>query len=229
MEAVIKEAFAASGYDEKFARVNVSNRPDLCEYQCNGAMAAAKTYKKAPIMIANDVVEKLKEQAIFSMAEAVNPGFINLKLAPAFLASYLNDMQADENLSIEKTKNPKTIIIDYGGPNVAKPLHVGHLRSAIIGESIKRMGRFLGHKVIGDVHLGDWGLQMGLIITELRKRSPELVYFDENYEGEYPKEAPFTVSELEEIYPAASGKSKEDEAYKNEALEATLQLQQGRR
>ena len=229
MEEVIKEAFAASGYDEKFARVNVSNRPDLCEYQCNGAMAAAKTYKKAPIMIANDVVEKLKEQAIFSMAEAVNPGFINLKLAPAFLASYLNDMQADENLSIEKTKNPKTIIIDYGGPNVAKPLHVGHLRSAIIGESIKRMGRFLGHKVIGDVHLGDWGLQMGLIITELRKRSPELVYFDENYEGEYPKEAPFTVSELEEIYPAASGKSKEDEAYKNEALEATLQLQQGRR
>ena len=229
MEAVIKEAFAASGYDEKFARVNVSNRPDLCEYQCNGAMAAAKTYKKAPIMIANDVVEKLKEQEIFSMAEAVNPGFINLKLAPAFLASYLNDMQADENLSIEKTKNPKTIIIDYGGPNVAKPLHVGHLRSAIIGESIKRMGRFLGHKVIGDVHLGDWGLQMGLIITELRKRSPELVYFDENYEGEYPKEAPFTVSELEEIYPAASGKSKEDEAYKNEALEATLQLQQGRR
>ena len=229
MEAVIKEAFAASGYDEKFARVNVSNRPDLCEYQCNGAMAAAKTYKKAPIMIANDVVEKLKEQAIFSMAEAVNPGFINLKLAPAFLASYLNDMQADENLSIEKTKNPKTIIIDYGGPNVAKPLHVGHLRSAIIGESIKRMGHFLGHKVIGDVHLGDWGLQMGLIITELRKRSPELVYFDENYEGEYPKEAPFTVSELEEIYPAASGKSKEDEAYKNEALEATLQLQQGRR
>ena len=229
MEAVIKEAFAASGYDEKFARVNVSNRPDLCEYQCNGAMAAAKTYKKAPIMIANDVVEKLKEQSIFSMAEAVNPGFINLKLAPAFLASYLNDMQADENLSIEKTKNPKTIIIDYGGPNVAKPLHVGHLRSAIIGESIKRMGHFLGHKVIGDVHLGDWGLQMGLIITELRKRSPELVYFDENYEGEYPKEAPFTVSELEEIYPAASGKSKEDEAYKNEALEATLQLQQGRR
>ena len=222
-------AFEELGFDKSYARVTVSNRPDLCEYQCNGAMAAAKTYKKAPIMIANDVVEKLKEQAIFSMAEAVNPGFINLKLAPAFLASYLNDMQADENLSIEKTKNPKTIIIDYGGPNVAKPLHVGHLRSAIIGESIKRMGRFLGHKVIGDVHLGDWGLQMGLIITELRKRSPELVYFDENYEGEYPKEAPFTVSELEEIYPAASGKSKEDEAYKNEALEATLQLQQGRR
>lgn len=229
MEDAVKEAFTKAGYEEKFARVNVSNRPDLCEYQCNGAMAAAKTYKKAPIMIANDVVAFLKENELFSMAEAVNPGFINLKIASAFLTKFLNEMQADENLSIEKEKAPKTIIIDYGGPNVAKPLHVGHLRSAIIGESIKRMGRFLGHKVIGDVHLGDWGLQMGLIITELKKRSPELVYFDDSFEGDYPEEAPFTVSELEEIYPAASAKSKEDEAYKNEALEATLQLQQGKR
>lgn len=229
MEDAVKEAFTKAGYEEKFARVNVSNRPDLCEYQCNGAMAAAKTYKKAPIMIANDVVAFLKENELFSMAEAVNPGFINLKIAPAFLTKFLNEMQADENLSIEKEKTPKTIIIDYGGPNVAKPLHVGHLRSAIIGESIKRMGRFLGHKVIGDVHLGDWGLQMGLIITELKKRSPELVYFDDSFKGDYPEEAPFTVSELEEIYPAASAKSKEDEAYKNEALEATLQLQQGKR
>ena len=229
MEAVIKDAFTASGYDEKFAKINISNRPDLCEYQCNGAMAAAKTYKKAPIMIANDVIGKIKENPMFSMAEAVNPGFINLRVDPSFLASYLNDMQADENLSVEKAAEPKTIVIDYGGPNVAKPLHVGHLRSAIIGESIKRMGRFLGHEVIGDVHLGDWGLQMGLIITELKKRSPELVYFDETFEGEYPEEAPFTVSELEEIYPTASGKSKEDEEYKNEALQATLELQKGRR
>lgn len=229
IEEAVKEAFAASEYDEKFAKVTVSNRPDLCEYQCNGAMAAAKTYKKAPIMIANNVVEKLQDNEMFESAEAVNPGFINLKLNKEFLAGYLNDMLADEKLSVEEAKNPKTIVIDYGGPNVAKPLHVGHLRSAIIGESIKRMGRFLGHKVIGDVHLGDWGLQMGLIITELSKRQPDLVYFDENYEGEYPKEAPFTVSELEEIYPTASGKSKEDEAYKNEALEATLQLQKGRR
>lgn len=229
METVMKEGFTASGYEEKFAKVTVSNRPDLCEYQCNGAMAAAKTYRKAPIMIANDVVDKLKEHPMFASIEAVNPGFINIKLSRKYLADYLNEMQADENLSVEKVENPKTIIIDYGGPNVAKPLHVGHLRSAIIGESIKRMGRYLGHTVIGDVHLGDWGLQMGLIITELSKRQPDLVYFDENYEGEYPEEAPFTVSELEEIYPTASGKSKEDEAYKNEALEATLQLQQGRR
>ena len=223
------EAFQASGYEEKFGKVTVSNRPDLCEYQCNGAMVAAKAYRKAPIMIANDVVEKLQDKSIFESAQAVNPGFINLKVNRNFLASYLNEMARDENLSVEKTETPKTIVIDYGGPNVAKPLHVGHLRSAIIGESIKRMGRFLGHKVIGDVHLGDWGLQMGLIITELSKRQPDLVYFDEDYQGEYPEEAPFTVSELEEIYPTASKKSKEDEAYKNEALEATLELQKGRR
>ena len=223
------EAFQASGYEEKFGKVTVSNRPDLCEYQCNGAMAAAKAYRKAPIMIANDVVEKLQDKSIFESAQAVNPGFINLKVNRNFLASYLNEMARDENLSVEKTETPKTIVIDYGGPNVAKPLHVGHLRSAIIGESIKRMGRFLGHKVIGDVHLGDWGLQMGLIITELSKRQPDLVYFAEDYQGEYPEEAPFMVSELEEIYPTASKKSKEDEAYKNEALEATLELQKGRR
>lgn len=229
IEEVMMEAFKASGYEEKFGKVTVSNRPDLCEYQCNGAMAAAKAYRKAPIMIANEVVEKLQDKSIFESAQAVNPGFINLKLDRDFLASYLNQMTEDENLSVEKTGSPKTIVIDYGGPNVAKPLHVGHLRSAIIGESIKRMGRFLGHKVIGDVHLGDWGLQMGLIITELSKRQPDLVYFDKDYQGEYPQEAPFTVSELEEIYPTASKKSKEDEDYKNEALEATLELQQGRR
>ena len=178
------KAFAEAGYDTAFAKVTLSNRPDLCDYQCNGAMAAAKTYKKAPIMIANDVVAVLSKSKVFQEVNAVNPGFINLRLNPEFLADYLRQMQADENLSIEKVKEPKTIMLDYGGANVAKPLHVGHLRSAIIGESIKRMGRFLGHNMIGDVHLGDWGLQMGLIITELKKRKPELVYFDENYTGE---------------------------------------------
>ena len=227
MEDAVKEAFTKAGYEEKFARVNVSNRPDLCEYQCNGAMAAAKTYKKAPIMIANDVVAFLKENELFSMAEAVNPGFINLKIASAFLTKFLNEMQADENLSIEKEKAPKTIIIDYGGPNVAKPLHVGHLRSAIIGESVKRIARKMGHNVLGDIHLGDWGYQMGLIITELKERKPELPYFDENFKGEYPAEAPFTISELEEIYPTASGKAKEDEEYRERALHATYLLQNG--
>lgn len=230
MEQELKNAFAACGYEEKFARVVLSNRPDLCEYQCNGAMAAAKAYKKKPIDIANEVVAKLTEEGkapMFGEAIAVMPGFINLKLAESFLADYANQMAVADRLGLEEAKKKETIIVDYGGANVAKPLHVGHLRSAIIGESIKRMGRFLGHRVIGDVHLGDWGLQMGLIIEELRDRKPELVYFDENYRGEYPKEAPFTISELEEIYPAASAKSKVDEAFKERAHQATLKLQKG--
>lgn len=224
------KAFEAAGLDAKYAKVTVSNRPDLCEYQCNGAMAAAKDYKKAPIMIAEEVVTQLKDNAMFESVEAVKPGFLNLKLNNEFVASYISKMQEDtERLGCDKVENPKTIMIDYGGPNVAKPLHVGHLRSAIIGESIKRIGKFMGHNMIGDVHLGDWGLQMGLIITELKLRKPELCYFDENYEGEYPVEPPFTISELEEIYPTASGKSKEDAAYKEAAMQATYELQHGRR
>ena len=226
----VTKAFTDCGYDAKYGKVTLSNRPDLCEYQCNGAMAAAKEYKKAPFMIADEVAAKLAEASMFSMAESVKPGFLNLKLDEAFLASYVADMQKEEGrFGCDTVENPKTIMIDYGGPNVAKPLHVGHLRSAIIGESIKRIGKFVGHKVIGDVHLGDWGLQMGLIITELKLRQPELVYFDENFEGEYPKEAPFTITELEEIYPTASKKSKEDEAYKEAAMQATYELQHGRK
>ena len=228
MAEELSAAFEKAGYDPSYGKVTISNRPDLCEYQCNGAMAGAKTYHKAPFMIADDVVAQLGDSSIFSRAEVVKPGFINLDVKPEFVAGYLEKMAADEKLSVTEAKEPKTIIIDYGGPNVAKPLHVGHLRSAIIGESIKRIGRFVGHKVIGDVHLGDWGLQMGLIITELKHRKPELVYFDDSYTGEYPQEAPFTISELEEIYPCASGKSKIDEEYRNEALEATHLLQQGK-
>ena len=229
IEAEVVKAFEAAEVDTKFAKVSLSNRPDLCEYQCNGAMAAAKQYRKAPIMIANAVVEKLQESECFAEVAAVNPGFINMKISPAFLSDYLNGMQEDERLGCDKVEKPQTIVIDYGGPNVAKPLHVGHLRSAIIGESVKRISKFMGHNVIGDVHLGDWGLQLGLIITELNLRKPDLVYYDESYEGEYPAEAPFTISELEEIYPTASGKSKVDEAYKEAALKATHELQQGRR
>lgn len=225
----VSAAFEACGYEAAYGRTGISNRPDLCEYQCNGAMAAKKKYQKAPILIAKEVVEKLAGNPVFESAEAVNPGFINLRVSGSYLAGYLDQMAADPDLSVEKAEQPKTIIIDFGGANVAKPLHVGHLRSAIIGESVKRICRFAGHRVIGDVHLGDWGLQMGLIITEVRHRNPSLPYFDEAFEGEYPKEAPFTISELEEIYPFASGKSKEDEAYKNEALEATAKLQDGER
>lgn len=223
-------AFTVAGLDAKYAKVTLSNRPDLCEYQCNGAMAAAKEYKKAPIQIASQVAQQLAGNPMFELAEAVNPGFLNLKLSRAYVADYAEQMMQDEErLGCEKAAEPKTIIVDYGGANVAKPLHVGHLRPAIIGESIKRIGRFAGHNMIGDVHLGDWGLQMGLIITELRERKPELPYFDGEYTGEYPSEAPFTISELEEIYPTASRKSKEDEAYKEAAMQATKELQRGRR
>ncbi len=222
----LEDVFKQCGYEERFAKVTVSNRPDLCEYQCNGAMAAAKQYKKAPIMIATDIVEKIKDDEMFESVSAVNPGFINIILSGDFVSSYVNDMSKDDDFGYEKKHN-KTIVIDYGGPNVAKPLHVGHLRSAVIGESLKRILRYAGNNVTGDVHLGDWGLQMGLIITELKERNPKLCYFDDSYTGEYPEEAPFTISELEEIYPCASGRSKEDPEYKNRAHEATLKLQQG--
>ena len=223
----MKNAFEAAGFDRELGKVTPSNRPDLCEYQCNGAMAAAKLYKKAPIMIANQVVEGCKDSEVFSQIEAVNPGFLNLKIKETFIKDYLGQMCKEVKFGLELPEKPSRIIVDYGGPNVAKPLHVGHLRSGVIGESIKRIARYAGHDVIGDIHLGDWGLQMGLIITELKERQPNLVYFDDDYMGDYPKEAPFSISELEEIYPTASGKSKEDPAYKECALEATFKLQSG--
>lgn len=222
----LKQAFAACGYDEKYGQATVSNRPDLCQYQCNGAMAAAKEYKKAPIMIAQEVVAALNKK-IFSDVTAIAPGFINIKVCPYYLTLYLEDMVSAEKFGYEEQGKGKKVIIDYGGPNVAKPLHIGHLRSAVIGESIKRICRFAGNEVVGDVHLGDWGLQMGLIIEELKERSPELCYFDETYTGAYPEEAPFTIGELEEIYPCASGKSKVDADFKERAQTATAKLQEG--
>ena len=225
--AKMQKAFEAAGYDASFGRVTVSNRPDLCEYQCNGALAAAKQYKCAPIQIAKAVAEQL-DKADYDMCEAVMPGFINLKLSGHFLANYLEQMRTAPDFGVEKTGAGKTIVVDYGGANVAKPLHIGHLRPAIIGEALKRLYRFLGWNAIGDVHLGDWGLQMGLIIAELSERQPELPYFDESFTGEYPKEAPFTVTDLEEIYPAASAK-KVDPEFSHKAHQATLELQQGRR
>ncbi len=224
----MQNAFAAAGYDASFGRVTVSNRPDLCEYQCNGALAAAKQYKCAPIQIAKAVVEQLDAND-YSMVEAVMPGFINLKLSGSFLRNYLEEMRTAPGFGTEKTGAGSTVVIDYGGPNVAKPLHIGHLRSAIIGESLKRLYKFFGYHTIGDIHLGDWGLQMGLIIAEVQERQPELPYFDPDFAGEYPAEAPFTISELEEIYPAASAKKKEDADFAERAHTATFELQQGRR
>ena len=223
----MRKAFAEAGYDEELGKVSLSNRPDLCEYQCNGAMAGAKKYHKAPIMIAGEVAEKLKDSAVFSEVNAVAPGFLNLKVSDVFLCDYLKGMEAADKFGLETPEEEKTVIVDYDGPNVAKPLHVGHLRSAVIGESVKRIARYAGYKVIGAIHLGDWGLQMGLIITELQERKRERPYFDESFTGEYTKEAPFTISELEEIYPTASGKSKEDPSYKEKAMENTFKLQNG--
>ena len=223
----LQNAFAECGYDKKYAKVSLSNRPDLCEYQCNGVMAAAKEYKKAPFMIADEVVAKMDKNPLFDRIESVKPGFINIILSGQAVADYVNEMAQAKQFGYENPEKPKTVIVDYGGANAAKPLHVGHLRSAVIGESVKRIQRFAGNKVIGDVHLGDWGLQMGLIIEELRDRKPELPYFDEQFTGEYPAEAPFTISELEEIYPAASAKSKEDAAFMERAHNATLKLQSG--
>ena len=225
--AKMQQAFQDAGYDAAFGRVTVSNRPDLCEYQCNGALSAAKQYKCAPIQIANAVVSKL-DAGDYDLVEAVMPGFINLKLSGSFLRKYLEEMRTVADFGVEKPGTGKTIIVDYGGANVAKPLHIGHLRPAIIGEALKRLYKFLGYNAIGDVHLGDWGLQMGLIIAELQNRQPQLCYFDPDYTGEYPSEAPFTLSELEEIYPTASAKKKTDAAFAERAHAATYELQQGR-
>ena len=223
----MQAAFVAAGYDAAFGRVTVSNRPDLCEYQCNGALGAAKQYKCAPIQIANEVVAKL-DAADYDLVEAVMPGFINLKLSGTFLTAYLEQMRTAEDFGVQKVGAGKTIVVDYGGANVAKPLHIGHLRPAIIGEALKRLHGFMGYNTIGDVHLGDWGLQMGLIIAELQERQPDLPYFDPDFTGEYPAEAPFTLSDLEEIYPTASSK-KSDPVFAEKAHIATLENQQGRR
>lgn len=228
LSSIVQERFEQMGYEKEYGRVTISNRPDICQFQCNGALAAAKKYKKAPIQIASQIVEELRDRVEFQSVEALNPGFINITLKDSFITSYLNEMSNDKLFGCTQALIPLTIIVDYGGANIAKPLHVGHLRAAIIGESIKRISRFLGHKVIGDVHLGDWGLQIGMVISELKRRKPELPYFDKNYNKEYPEEAPFTIDELEEIYPAASKLAKSDETAMDEARRATYELQNDR-
>lgn len=227
LKEILESGFEQAGYDKKYGFVSVSNRPDLCQYQCNGAMAAAKEYKKAPIQIASDVTEILKGDLTFECIEAVSPGFINITVSGEVLKECMGKMMTEDRFGLESPAKPKKVVIDYGGPNVAKPLHIGHLRSAIIGESIKRIMRFMGDEVLGDVHLGDWGLQIGLVFTELKRRQPDLPYFDEEFEGDYPEEAPFTMSDLEEIYPYASGYSKEHEEYLKEAQQAVAKLQAG--
>ena len=227
ISSIISDAFAACGYDAGYGKAVISNRPDLCQYQCNGAMAAAKEYHKAPFVIGEEVVALLQSKSEFKSIECVKPGFINIVMSDEFIGGYIRGMASEEKFGCECEAKDEIIFLDYGGAHVAKPLPIGHLRAAVIGESVKRICQFAGYRTIGDVHLGDWGLQMGLIIVELKERKPDLPYFDENFDGEYPKEAPFTISELEEIYPTASGKSKEDPEFKKAAQQATYMLQSG--
>ena len=226
---IVKSAFAQCNYSPEYGLVTLSNRPDLCQFQCNGALIAAKKYRKTPITIAAEITDLLKKLPDFKEVSCFMPGFINITLEDYFIVSYLNVMSEADKFGCEEIGANKTIIVDYGGPNVAKPLHVGHLRTAIIGESIKRIGRFLGYKMLGDVHLGDWGLQIGLIIAELKRRNPDLIYFNESYKGEYPMEAPFNITELEEIYPTASNYAKSNPEFMEEAKQATYLFQNGHR
>ena len=220
----VKKAFIKAGYDVDGNIVRLSDRPDLSQFQCNTALNKAKEFKLNPRKIAEDVIEILKSDETFKKVSVEGPGFINIIVKDEFLANHIEESFSILNLS-EYNNEKKNIIIDYGGPNVAKPLHVGHLRPAIIGEGLKRLAKELGNNVIGDVHLGDWGRQMGLVISEIKHRNPELVYFDENYEGEYPEKSPVTVENLNEIYPTANAKAKEDEQRMEEARETTAILQ----
>ena len=226
LSAEMTDAFKRAGYESENAAVRESSRPDLCEFQCNAAMAAAKKYHTAPLLIAQAVAEALRESSVFSEVTAAAPGFINLSVAPAALKENLRVMAADPFCGIPQEKKQK-ILIDYGGPNVAKPLHIGHLRSAVIGESIKRLARGVGHDAVGDIHLGDWGLQMGLLIAALEDTWPELPYFNEGCVTDFPEEVPFAIGDLERLYPEASAKSKEDEAFRERAMRCTHLLQEG--
>lgn len=222
LEEAIAEAFDKTGYGREYGKITISNRPDLCEFQCNSAMLLAKKYKKAPFIIAEEILGYI-DNTLFESIEVVKPGFINIKINNEFLVKYCNSMAENYKFGVEEIGSKK-VVLDYGGPNIAKPLHVGHLRPAVIGESIKRIHRYMGDDVIGDVHLGDWGLQMGLIMEELKVRKPNLIYFENEYKGEYPIEAPFTINELEEIYPTASQKTKVNENSTEEEKERANQF-----
>lgn len=228
LSAIVGEAFAGEGLDDALGAVKVADRPDLAQFQCNGALAAAKAAKKNPREIAGAIAEKLAARPEFAEITVAGPGFINLKLTAEFLSDRLDALAADERLGGWVKPDPEKIIVDYGGPNVAKPLHVGHLRAAIIGESLKRIMRFAGDEVTGDVHLGDWGLQMGQLISELQLRQPDLVYFDPEIKGPFPAEPPISLADLEEMYPAASAACKADAARADIARKATKALQDGR-
>lgn len=222
------QAFEAIGLAQELGQVRRADRPDLADYQCNGAMAAGKAARRNPREIATEIVEKLKDHPAIADVTVAGPGFLNIKVTPDALAKRMSEVRTSELAGADATTDAKTIVIDFGGPNVAKPMHVGHLRSAVIGDTLKRLSRFLGHTVIGDAHLGDWGLQMGQLIVGLSEEQPDLPYFDETNDGPFPSESPVTIEDLARLYPLASGKSKTDEAYRERCQFATAELQSGR-
>lgn len=217
---IVGAAFKKSGYNENYGLTLVSNRRDLGQFQCNGALASAKEYKKNPFDIANEVLRELKDNELFSDVNVVRPGFINITLKDEVIIDFLNSIDKDNNYGIIQDES-KTIVIDYGGPNIAKPLHVGHLRSAIIGDSIKRIARTKGHHVIGDIHMGDWGLQMGLVLAQIEDELPSI----RDYDGEGKIELNVGLDDLNEWYPKASKRSKEDEVFRDRASLITFKLQ----
>ncbi|HEY1961899.1 MAG TPA: arginine--tRNA ligase [Rhizomicrobium sp.] len=228
LSALAGEAFAAEGLPPELGAVQASDRPDLAQFQCNGALPAAKATKTNPHAIAEKIVARLKTNSIFSKVDIAGPGFINFDLTDEALAMRMGALAKDERLGAPETGNGKTALIDFGGANVAKPMHVGHLRSSVIGDSLQRLFRANGWQVTSDVHLGDWGLQMGQLISEIGHRGIAPIYFDPDYRGEYPAQSPVTMDDLEEIYPAASAACKNDPARLEEARRATAELQAGR-
>ncbi|MBR1423164.1 MAG: arginine--tRNA ligase [Ruminococcus sp.] len=224
----VEEAFEKCGYSKELASVTVSDRPDLCQFQCNGALGGAKLYHKAPRMIAEDVVKVLSDDKELAKVEIAGAGFINIDISDEMLLGYINEVFDDVNIGVPQAEKEETIVLDYGGPNVAKPLHIGHLRAAVIGEALKRLVRATGRKAIADVHLGDWGLQMGLVMAELEVRHPDWEVFSDRFDAEsFEGSIPLTADELNEVYPFASAKSKEDESFKARAKELTVELQNG--
>lgn len=228
LTAIAADAFAAEGYAREFGRVQEADRPDLAQFQCNGALAAAKSAKANPRAIAENVAARLRQSPQFSEVTVAGPGFINLKLADAALQERLQAFAADPKARVIESGKGKRVVIDFGGMNVAKPMHVGHLRSTIIGDSLQRLFRANGWTVTSDVHLGDWGLQMGQLISEIAIEQPDLPYFDPAFKGPYPDESPVTMDDLEEIYPRASAACKANPARAELARIATAELQAGR-
>ncbi len=228
LSGLAAEAFTAEGLDPVHGHVTTSDRPDLAQFQCNGALAAAKAAKANPRAIAEKVLARLQADPRFARLEIAGPGFINISLTDTAIAAHLAALRDDPRCGVPASATPRTVIIDYGGPNIAKTMHVGHLRSLIIGDALKRLYRFVGDRVIGDVHFGDWGLQMGQLITELRREKPDLPYFDAALTGPYPATSPVTMDDLEVLYPRASAACKADPARLEEARKATAELQAGR-